>query len=67
MKKYIVKLTEEERVSLKGEVRARKGLARRRRRAAILLTVDVGWKEERIGELLECSTACVAIVRKCFV
>ena len=67
MKKYIVKLRDEERAELKGEVKARKGWARRLRRAAILLKADAGWKDERIGELLECSTACVAIVRKYFV
>ena len=33
----------------------------------ILLKADAGWKDERIGELLECSAACVATVRKYFV
>lgn len=67
MKKYIVKLTDEERAALNREVKARKGAARRLTRASILLKADAGWKDERIAELLECTTTCVALVRKRFI
>jgi hypothetical protein len=69
MKKYIVRLTGEERESLKSLVSSGKGPARMFTRARILLKADVGeggpgWPDEKIAEALDVTVQTVERVRK---
>ena len=71
-KKYIVTLTEEERVGLRKLIASGKGSARRLMHARILLKADrrdgtAGWKDTRIAEGLEVSIPTVEQVRQRFV
>lgn len=69
MKKYIVRLSGEERKSLKGLVSSGKGPARMFTRARILLKADVGeggpgWPDEKIAEALDVTVQTIERVRK---
>lgn len=69
MKKYIVRLSGEERKSLKSLVSSGKGPARMFTRARILLKADVGeggpgWPDERIAEALDVTVQTIERVRK---
>ena len=69
VKKYVVRLSAEERERLQGLIRKGKSPAKRLLKARILLKADVseageGWSDSRIIEALETSTSMVYRVRK---
>ena len=69
MKKYIVRLSGEERKSLKSLVSSGKGPARMFTRARIVLKADVaeggpGWPDEKIAEALDVTIQTIERVRK---
>ena len=69
VKKYVVRLSGEERERLEAVLRKGKSPARRQLKARILLKADVsesgeGWSDSRIIEALETSAAMVYRVRK---
>ena len=69
-KKYIVELTDDERVALKEVVKKLKGSSQKVKRANILLKADAsgaGWTDAKIAEALDCRTKTVENVRKRFV
>jgi len=69
-KKYVVRLTEEERGTLAAVVAKFKGSSQKVRRAQVLLKADVegpGWTDARIGEAFGCRTQTVENVRERFV
>jgi hypothetical protein len=69
-KKYLVRLTEEERAVCEATVKNEKGRSEKLRRAVILLKADVdgpGWKDEKISEALGCRIRTVENVRREFV
>ena len=71
-KKYIVTLTQEERVMLAGMLSRGKAAARKLVHARILLKADVGpggpgWQDRQIATSLEVGTATVERVRRRFV
>src|SRR5438876_12112647 len=69
VKKYVVRLSAEEREQLEALIRKGKSPAKRLLKARILLKADVsdagaGWSDSRIVEALETSVAMVFRVRK---
>jgi transposase len=69
MKKYVVRLSKEERKSLISLVSSGKGPARMFARARILLKADVGeggpgWPDEKIAEALDVTVQTIERVRK---
>ncbi len=71
-KKYIVKLTTDERASLLQMISAGKAAARKLLHARILLKADAseigpGWTDEHISQALEVSTTTIGRVRQQFV
>jgi hypothetical protein len=69
-KKYIVRLTDEERSVCELTVRNEKGKSEKLRRATILLKADVdgpAWNDEKIYEAVGCSRRTVENVRQTFV
>ena len=69
-KKYIVRLTSEERSKLEKLVSAGKANARKITHARILLKVDADgpkWSDEKVQEALDVGTATIERVRKVFV
>lgn len=67
MKKYIVRLSEEERSLLKEIVRKLKGTSQRVQRANILLKADAdgpSWKDAKIAEALSCRVQSIENVRR---
>lgn len=69
-KKYIVRLTAEERRTLRGVVKQLKGSSQKVRRAQMLLKADVsgpGWTDARIAEAFDCRTRTVEKLRERFV
>lgn len=69
MKKYIVRLSGDERESLKSLVSSGKGPARMFTRARILLKADVGeggpgWSDDKISEALDVTIQTIERVRK---
>lgn len=67
VKKYIVRLSEEERIFLRNIVKKLKGTAQKVRRANILLKADVdgpNWADAKIAEALSCRTRTVENVRR---
>jgi transposase len=71
-KKYIVRLSEEERATLLGLIRVGNAAARKLMRARILLKVDQGeggpgWTDEQTAEALEVGLCTIANVRQRFV
>jgi transposase len=72
MKKYIVKLTDEERKELKQMIYTGKESARKLQHARILLKADKSgsepsWSDEQISKVLEVSLSTVSRVRRRFV
>jgi transposase len=69
-KKYIVRLTDEERQTLKQVVDKLKGSSQKVRRAQVLLKADAdgpGWTDARIAEAFGCRTKTVENIRERFV
>jgi transposase len=69
-KKYVVELTDEERVILKEVVKKLRGTSQKVQRANILLKADAngpGWTDARIAEAFGCRTKTVENVRQRFV
>lgn len=66
-KKYIVRLTDEERCSLRSVVKKLSGSSQKVRRAQILLKADADgpcWHDQRIAEALDCRRQTVENLRK---
>jgi hypothetical protein len=66
-KKYIVRLSEEERSACEGIVKKLKGSSQKVRRAQILLKADAdgpGWSDEKIAEAYGCRVQTIENVRK---
>jgi hypothetical protein len=66
-KKYIVRLTDEERETLHGVIRKPKRSASKVRRAQVLLKADAdgpNWTDARIAEAFSCSTKAVENIRQ---
>ena len=69
-KKYIVRLSDEERAICEATVKNEKGKSEKLRRAVILLKADVdgpGWNDEKISEAVGCRIQTVETVRRAFV
>jgi hypothetical protein len=70
LKKYIVRLTDEEREALRRVVGKFKGSSQKVRRAQVLLKADAdgpGWTDARIAEAFGCRTKTVENIRERFV
>ena len=66
-KKYVVRLTDEEREILQIVVRKLKGTGEKVRRAQILLKADADgphWTDQRIAEAFSCRTRTVEMIRQ---
>ncbi|NKB18688.1 MAG: helix-turn-helix domain-containing protein [Pseudanabaena sp. CRU_2_10] len=66
-KKYIVRLTEEERCQLREVIKKLKGSSQKVRRAQILLKADIegaNWTDERIAEAFGCRRKTVENIRR---
>lgn len=66
-KRYIVRLTEEERCQLREVIKKLKGSSQKVRRAQILLKADVegsNWTDQRIAEAFSCRTKTVENIRR---
>ena len=66
-KKYIVRLTDEERGVLEGVVKKLKGTSQKVRRAQILLKADAdgpAWTDKQIAEAFSCRTKTVENIRQ---
>ena len=66
-KKYIVRLTDEERKVLRAVVKKLKGTSQKVRRAQILLKADAdgpNWTDKRIAEAFSCRTKTVENIRQ---
>jgi hypothetical protein len=66
-KKYIVRLTDEERRELEGVVRKLKGTSQKVKRAQILLKADAdgaNWTDQRIAEAFSCRVQTVEKIRQ---
>ena len=69
-KKYIVRLTDEERRTLDDVIKRLKGSSQKVRRAQILRQADVdgpGWTDQHIAEAYHCRTQTVEKIRQRFV
>jgi Homeodomain-like domain len=67
LKKYIVRLTEQERRTLWGIVRKFKGSSAKVRRAQVLLKADVDgpqWTDQRIADAFGCRTRTIEYLRQ---
>ena len=70
MKKYIVRLTDVERETLKQVVRKLNGTSQKVRRAQVLLKADAdgpGWTDAKIADAFDCRTKTVENIRERFV
>jgi len=70
LKKYIVRLTDQERKTLQEIVRKFKGTSQKVRRAQVLLKADAdgpAWTDARIAEAYDCRTKTVEDIRQRFV
>ena len=66
-KKYIVRLSEDERHQLREVIKQLKGSSQKVRRAQILLKADIegaNWTDERIAEAFDCRTKTVENIRQ---
>jgi hypothetical protein len=66
-KKYVVRLTDQERVELQGVVRKLKGTSQKVKRAQILLKADFegpGWTDLQIAQAFDCRVQTVEDVRR---
>ena len=69
-KKYIVRLTDEERVICEATVKKEKGKSEKVRRATILLKTNAdgpAWDDAKISEAIGCRTRTIENVRQAFV
>jgi hypothetical protein len=69
-KKYIVRLTEEERANCEATIKEEKGKSEKLRRATILLKADAdgpAWDDAKISEAIGCRRQTVENVRQAFV
>ena len=69
-KKYIVRLTDEERVICEAVIKKEMGKSEKLRRAMILLKADVdgpAWEDSKISEAVGCRTRTVENVRQAFI
>ena len=69
-KKYIVRLTDEERTICEATIKKETGKSEKLRRATILLKADANgpaWDDAKIGEAVGCRTRTVENVRQAFV
>jgi len=69
-KKYIVRLTESERKTLRDVIKKLSGRSQKVRRAHILLKADAdgpGWTDARIADAFACRTRTVETIRQRFV
>jgi hypothetical protein len=69
-KKYIVRLTDEQRKTLRDEVKRLSGSPQKLRRAQVLLKADANgpnWTDKRIAEAFSCRTKTVENIRQRFV
>jgi hypothetical protein len=69
-KKYLVRLTDEERAICEGTIRKETGKSEELRRATILLKADAdgpAWSDAEISEAVGCRTRTVENVRQAFV
>jgi hypothetical protein len=69
-KKYIVRLTDEERTICESTIKAEKGKSEKLRRATILLKADAdgpAWDDAKISEAVGCRRQTVENVRRAFV
>jgi transposase len=66
LKKYLVKLTPDERVELESLIRKGRASVRRVKRALVLLAVDDGDKDEVIAGKARLSTSTIARIRERF-
>jgi Homeodomain-like domain len=69
-KKYIVRLTDEERAICEATIAKEKGKSEKLRRATILLEADTdgpAWNDAKISEAVGCRTQTVENVRRAFV
>jgi hypothetical protein len=69
-KKYIVRLTDEERRVLREVVKKLKGTSQKVRRAQVLLMADAdgpNWTDKKIAEAVSCRTKTVENIRQRFV
>ncbi len=70
LKKYVVRLTEQERETLRAVIRKLQGSSQKVRRAHILLKADAdgpAWTDLRIAEAFSCRTKSVENIRQRFV
>jgi hypothetical protein len=70
LKKYIVRLTDEERKTLQQVVDKLKGSSQKVRRARVLLKADAegpGWTDAKIADAFDCRTKTVENIRERFV
>jgi hypothetical protein len=66
-KKYIVRLTDQERDELRGVIKKLKGTGQKVRRAQILLKADAdgpNWTDEQIADAFSCRTRTVEKIRQ---
>lgn len=66
-KKYIVRLTDEERETLRGVVKKLKGSSQKVRRAELLLKADAdgpSWTDQKIADAFSCRTQTVESLRQ---
>lgn len=69
-KKYIVRLSQDERSQLEEVIKKLKGTSQRVRRAQILLKADVdgpNWTDQKIAEAFDCRRQTVENIRECLV
>lgn len=69
-KKYIVRLSDEERATCKEVIRKLTGTSQKVRRAQVLLKADVdgpGWTDQQIADAFSCRTKTVENIRQRFV
>ena len=67
LKKYIVRLTDEERETLRRVIKRLKGSSQKVRRAQILLKADAdgpNWTDKQIAEAFDCRTKTVENIRQ---
>ena len=70
VKTYIVRLTDEERKTLRGVIKKLKGSSQKVRRAQILLKADADgpiWTDARIADAFDCRVRTIEKLRKRFV
>ena len=66
-KKYVVRLTDQERDELRAVIERLKGTSQKVKRAQILLKADAdgpNWTDERISEAFSCRTRTVELIRQ---